>query len=160
MRAAKNNHQQDRRSLIFDPGAGDRRRPGAEAGAVAPDLAGRSGHQHSQGKAAPDLYRAKPRATVGAHEGLHMNRISTEAAVERLWLALEWEPPIKFIEIFDAIASRLHRHPRFHGMTITEIDLLLADIRRDAEHDVGELEWRLIDAFKDAIFDVADGVAA
>jgi hypothetical protein len=77
-------------------------------------------------------------------------QISNEAAVESLWLALEWEP-IRSAEIFDQIAYRLRRNPRFRDMTITEIDLLLADARREFELDPDELEWRLVKAFKDAI---------
>jgi hypothetical protein len=77
-------------------------------------------------------------------------QIDAELAVESLWQAFEWEP-IKLIEIFDRIASRLHRHPRLRDMSITEIDRLLADARREAEHDLSEYEWRLIKAFKDAI---------
>jgi hypothetical protein len=46
----------------------------------------------------------------------------------------------------------------FAGMSITEIDLLLADAQREAEHDVNELEWRLVRAFKGAI--ASDGVTA
>jgi hypothetical protein len=91
-----------------------------------------------------------------------MNRISTGTAVEGLWLALEWQP-IKLMEIFDRIASRLRRHPQFRDMSITEIDRLLADARRETEHDLSDYEWRLIEAFKDAIASEetgTDGVAA
>ena len=91
-----------------------------------------------------------------------MTNISPEATVEALWQALEWEP-IKLMEIFDRIASRLRRHPHFRDMSITEIDRLLADARREAEHDLSEYEWRLIKAFKDAIASEetgTDGVAA
>jgi hypothetical protein len=91
-----------------------------------------------------------------------MNTISTEAATEALWRALEWEP-IKLMEIFDRIASRLRRHPYFRDMSIMEIDRLLVDARREAEHDLSEYERRLIEAFKDAIASEetgTDGVAA
>jgi hypothetical protein len=89
-------------------------------------------------------------------------KIDAELAVESLWQAFEWEP-IELMEIFDRIASRLHRHPRFRDMSITEIDRLLADARREAEHDLSEYEWRLIRAFRDAIASEeteTDGVAA
>ena len=89
-------------------------------------------------------------------------QIDAELAVESLWQAFEWEP-IKLTEIFDRIASRLHRHPRFRDMPITEVDRLLADARRDAEHDLSDYEWRLAAAFRDAIASDetgTDGVAA
>jgi hypothetical protein len=88
--------------------------------------------------------------------------ITIELAVESLWQAFEWEP-IKLTEIFDRIASCLHRHPRFRDMSIIEIDRLLADARLEAEHDLSEYEWRLVRAFKDAIASDAtetDGVSA
>jgi hypothetical protein len=80
-----------------------------------------------------------------------MTQISHEAALEGLWQALDWAAPAKLDEIFDELASRLRRHSRFAGMSITEIDLLLADTRRELEHDLNEYEWCLIRAFKDAI---------
>ena len=43
-------------------------------------------------------------------------KIDTETAVEYLWQALEWAP-IKRAKIFDQIVYRLHRNPRFAGMT-------------------------------------------
>jgi hypothetical protein len=87
-----------------------------------------------------------------------MISISTGAAVEALWQALhEWERPDQLIKLFDEIAYRLHRNPRFRNMPITEIDLLLADARREFEHDLSAFEWRLVQAFKDAIgFEDAD----
>jgi hypothetical protein len=36
-------------------------------------------------------------------------------------------------------------------MSITEIDRLLTDARREAEHDLSDYEWRLIRALRDAI---------
>jgi hypothetical protein len=91
-----------------------------------------------------------------------MTDITIELAVESLWQAFEWEP-IKLTEIFDRMASRLHRHPRFRDMSIAEIDRLLADIRREAEHDLSDYEWRLAAALRDAIAPEetgTDGVAA
>jgi hypothetical protein len=79
-----------------------------------------------------------------------MTSIRSEAAIEALWQALEWAP-IELSNLFDQIASRLHRNPRFRDMTVAEIDALLADARRASEHDLGELEWRLVQTFKDAI---------
>ena len=89
-------------------------------------------------------------------------QIEPEAAVEALWRSLEWEP-IRLMEMFDRIASRLHRHPRFRDMPIVEIDRLLVDMRREAEHDLSDYEWRLVRAFKNAIASDAtetDGVSA
>jgi hypothetical protein len=78
-------------------------------------------------------------------------QIATEVAVESLWQAFEWERPINSTELFDRIAAQLHRHPRFRGMSITEIDLILADARREFERDADEFEWRLVRVFRDAI---------
>jgi hypothetical protein len=75
--------------------------------------------------------------------------ITIESAVESLWQAFEWEP-LKLAEIFDRIASRLHRHPRFRDMSISEVDQVLADVRREVERDLSEYEWRFVRAFKDA----------
>jgi hypothetical protein len=86
--------------------------------------------------------------------------INPEFAIEGLWQALAWET-INPTEIFDQIAHRVRRHPRFKDMSITEIDLILADARREFEHDFAEFEWRLVRAFKQAIeFDESDGIAA
>jgi hypothetical protein len=87
-------------------------------------------------------------------------QISAEAAVEALWLAVEWEP-IDPAEIFDRIVARLHRNPRFRDLPVAAPDLAVADSRRELEHDIADFEWRLVRAFKDAIgFDGTDGVAA
>ena len=89
-----------------------------------------------------------------------MQEITTEAAIEALWLAFSWEP-LDPAKIFDQIAARLHRHPRFRDLPIAQLDLALADARREFEHDVAEFELRLVGAFEDAIgFDKTDGVAA
>jgi hypothetical protein len=79
-----------------------------------------------------------------------MTKIDTEFAVESLWQALDWER-IEPGELFDQLASRLHRHPRFRDISIAELDLILADARRAFEHDVSEFEWKLVRAYKDAI---------
>ena len=79
-----------------------------------------------------------------------MQEITTEAAIEALWLAFSWEP-LDPAKIFDQIAARLHRHPRFRDLPIAQLDLALADARREFEHDVSEFEWRLVRAFKDAL---------
>jgi hypothetical protein len=95
-------------------------------------------------------------------EGHPTMKIDAELAVESLWQAFEWEP-IKLTQIFDRIASRLHRHPVFRNMSITEVDRLLADARREAEQDLSDYEWRLAAAFRDAIASEetdANGVAA
>jgi hypothetical protein len=85
-------------------------------------------------------------------------QISIEAATEALWDALDYELVIKPTELFDRIALHLRRNPRFQGMSITEIDLLLADVRCELEFDLGELASRVVQAFRD--FSEADGVAA
>jgi hypothetical protein len=77
-------------------------------------------------------------------------QIDAELALESLWQAFEWEP-INLTEMFDQIAHRLRRHPRFAGMTIGEIDLILTDARREAEQDVNEITRAIISAFKDAL---------
>jgi hypothetical protein len=76
-----------------------------------------------------------------------MVTINNGSAVEALWEAMGWES-INPDEIFDQISSKLNRHPRFKGLSITEIDLLLADLRRQFVHEVHEYQWRLVQAFK------------
>jgi hypothetical protein len=89
-----------------------------------------------------------------------MTSISTEFAVESLWEALQWEP-IDRVEIFDRIAVGLRRNPHFRNMSITAVDLILADARREFEHDMKELEKRLVRAFKDCVgFEETQGEAA
>jgi hypothetical protein len=89
-----------------------------------------------------------------------MSDINREFAVTALWQAFAWEP-IRPAALFDRIANRLHCNPRFRGMTISEIDLLLADARREFELDIDEFECRLVQAFKDALeFNETEGVAA
>jgi hypothetical protein len=62
------------------------------------------------------------------------------------------------MEMFDRIASRRHRHPRFRDMPIAEINRLLADARRATERDLSDYETRLA---RDAIgFYETDGAAA
>jgi hypothetical protein len=85
-----------------------------------------------------------------------MTNITAEAAVEALLQAFEWEP-FELSKLFDQIVCCLHRNPRFAGLTLTELDLLLADTRCKVEDDVDEIEDRLIEAFKDALFDVGEG---
>jgi hypothetical protein len=87
-----------------------------------------------------------------------MSTISVEAAVEGLWQALEFEIPSASDltdRCFDEITYHLHRSPRFRGMTLTEIDLILADARREFERELegllGGLERRLIRDFKNEI---------
>jgi hypothetical protein len=77
-------------------------------------------------------------------------KIDIETAVESLWQALEWEP-LNSAEMFDQVAARLHRNPRLRDLPIAQLDLALADARREFEHDVSEFEWRLVRAFKDAL---------
>jgi hypothetical protein len=85
-----------------------------------------------------------------------MTDITTEFAVEALWRAFEWEP-FELGKLFDQIVRCLHRHPRFANLTLTELDLLVADTRRETEDNVGEIEDRLVAAFEDALFDVGEG---
>jgi hypothetical protein len=87
-------------------------------------------------------------------------QINPEEAVEALWRALDWERPEKLTQLFDAVAARLHRHPRFRDMSIIAVDLFLADARREFEHDIDEFEWRLVKAFKDEIGFDGEDVAA
>jgi hypothetical protein len=87
-------------------------------------------------------------------------QISTEDAKDALANAFEWEPA-RLTEVFDRIAYRLHRNPRFRDLSISELDLLLADARREFERDIADFEWRLTQAFADAIaHDETGGVAA
>jgi hypothetical protein len=84
-----------------------------------------------------------------------MTSINIAFAINCLWQALEWEP-VEITELFDQIACRLRRNPRFSNMPISEIDLLLADARREFEQDMDDFESRLVRAFKDAIISGRD----
>lgn len=87
-------------------------------------------------------------------------QINGGAAAEGLWQAFEWEP-INVTDLFDQIVNRLRRNPRFCGMSIVDLDLLVADARREFQLDMDMYERRLVRAFKDAIqFDETDGAAA
>jgi len=89
-------------------------------------------------------------------------QIQIEAAVESLWQAIEFEldPETSAMKAFDRIAYLLRRNPHFRNMSIAEADLLLADARREFEHDVDELRWRLVRTFKDEIGFISDEAAA
>ena len=76
-----------------------------------------------------------------------MSDVSKDFACESLWAALRWEQ-LKPGELIDAIAARLHKHPSFRHLTISQPDLLLADAKRGLEHDVSEHEWKLVQEFK------------
>jgi hypothetical protein len=71
-----------------------------------------------------------------------------------LMQAFTWEP-IRSTEMFDRIVARLRRTPMFRGMSIGEIDLILADARNEFELSVSEYEGRLVDAFEDALEEIA-----
>jgi hypothetical protein len=68
-------------------------------------------------------------------------------------------------KVFDQIAHRLRRNPRFAGMSINEIDLVLADARREFEVELDRafdsVERRLVQSFRDEIgFGETEGEAA
>ena len=63
--------------------------------------------------------------------------------------------------MFDAITAKLHQLLAFRQMPISQLDLMLADLRRQFVHDMDEHRWRLVVAFKTEIdFYELDGAAA
>jgi hypothetical protein len=83
-----------------------------------------------------------------------------ELVIETLWIVLdaEFKPALASAKVFEQIAHHLRRNLRFRGMSIVELDAVLYDAKREFEHDVDELEWKLVRAFQNAIgFDKTDG---
>jgi hypothetical protein len=82
-----------------------------------------------------------------------MTSITPEFAIESLWNAIEWELPkvIDATAVFDEIAYQLRRSPQFKGMSIAELDLILADAKRQFQFRTVNLEWAIVRAFKDQI---------
>jgi hypothetical protein len=79
-----------------------------------------------------------------------MTEAEIEVSVEGFWLAQQWQPdPIG--AMFDHIAARLHRDPRFRGLSLCEIDLVLADARVEVEEEFAVLALRLSHDLRDAI---------
>jgi hypothetical protein len=76
-------------------------------------------------------------------------KIDAETALESVLMAIEYElvPATDPTKIFDGIVSKLQKHPRFHELKIAELDLLLADLKREFARDMCEAEWRLYSAF-------------
>jgi hypothetical protein len=60
-------------------------------------------------------------------------------------------------EIFDNVVAALKRDPRFKNIPCSELDLLLADVRRRAEQDIGLLLHDMIDV-NDAVRDITEGL--
>ena len=59
--------------------------------------------------------------------------IDADAALVALDDAVAWRlrPALDAEKLFDDIASKLHQRPEFKGLTINQLDLLLADLRRE-----------------------------
>jgi hypothetical protein len=79
--------------------------------------------------------------------------VSTDWALDCLDEAISWKlrPAINVDRVFDEIASKLRRMPAFKQLTIVEIDLALADLKREFAHDMREAEWAMYAAFRCAI---------
>jgi hypothetical protein len=79
-----------------------------------------------------------------------MTEAEIEVSVEGFWLAQAWQlDPVG--AMFDRIAVRLHRDPRFRDLTLREVDLALADARIEAEEEFAILALRLSHDLRDAI---------
>jgi hypothetical protein len=76
--------------------------------------------------------------------------IDSNAALDAIDEAISWKlrPALNPNRIFDEIASALHRHPRFRDLKITELDLALADLKREFAREMRETEWHLYEAFR------------
>jgi phage terminase Nu1 subunit (DNA packaging protein) len=73
--------------------------------------------------------------------------IDVDRALNALAESLDWKRPAPDAdELFDSIAAVLHR--RFPELTITQIDLLLADLKREYVHDAHVAEWDMYAAFR------------
>jgi hypothetical protein len=81
--------------------------------------------------------------------------IDADAALVALDDAVAWRlrPALDAEKLFDDIASKLHQRPEFKGLTINQLDLLLADLRREFAHAMRGAEWQLYDAFRCSIGD-------
>jgi hypothetical protein len=71
--------------------------------------------------------------------------------------AIGWQlrPALDSDRLFDDLGSRLHK--LFPSLKITEIDLLLGDLKRQHVHNMQQIEWELYDAFC-CTLGVRDGV--
>ena len=72
-----------------------------------------------------------------------------ERAVKRLQEIFGWKR-INPDETFDRLARRLRGHTCFRDLSLLEVDLILADARREFERAVDEFEWQIVQAFMDA----------
>jgi hypothetical protein len=100
-----------------------------------------------------------PRCSTFLKEFCDMTTIDNDSAVEALWSALDSEQ-LQPDEMFDKLTAKLHRLPAFRRLSIGELDLLLADSRREFEHDVSEYRWRLAQTFKRELEFTEQGAAA
>jgi hypothetical protein len=79
-----------------------------------------------------------------------MTDAEIEVSVEGFWLAQEWQPdPIG--AMLDHVALQLHRDSRFRGLSLTQIDLILADARGKIEDEFAVFALRLSHNLRDAI---------
>jgi hypothetical protein len=94
-----------------------------------------------------------PRAPLQEEEFPNMATIETAEALEALDECINWKlkPALDSQRVFDAVASRMRRHPAFAHLTIIQLDALLADSKREFANDMREVEWGLYTAFRCAI---------
>jgi hypothetical protein len=76
--------------------------------------------------------------------------IDTNIALTAFDDIISWKlrPALDPDRIFDELANRFRQHPRFRDLKISELDLLLADLKREFVHNMHVLEWALYTAFK------------
>jgi len=74
--------------------------------------------------------------------------IEINEAFNALDEAISWRlrPALDADELFDELGSAIHRI--FPELTITQIDLLLADLRRQHAQNMQQAEFSLFDAFR------------
>jgi hypothetical protein len=85
-------------------------------------------------------------------------KIDFEKAVGAVRRALDFEMPdagSMTDELFDTLAYRLRRNPRFAGFSIIEVDCILASAKSEFEHELdaalSNVDQRLVQTFEDEI---------
>jgi hypothetical protein len=92
-------------------------------------------------------------AVFSSAKGILVMMIDTNTALDLLSEAIDWslKPALDSQTLFDDIASKLHQRPEFKRLTIVQLDLLLADLKREFARSMHTAEWQLYDAFRTAI---------
>jgi hypothetical protein len=78
--------------------------------------------------------------------------IDTNTALDALDEAIEWKLRGPLDQLFDAILSDLRRRvPALKQMPLAELDLLVADSKREFAHNRDGATWDMFTAFRCAI---------